>query len=207
MLCPVDSARMNQLQSGTVQYEGCPSCSGVWFGPRHLATLDLPAHLRPRSLKALALMQGKPGGKIRYCDDCDKTLLAATIENVAVDICPSCGGAWLDASVFGSVLSWYEERQKNKKKDDGYDDRPDDDSSPAEAEGRSSAASETSEPWHGAAPISARESVTTDSDGGIIAAVIDFMSTICDGLGTIVGAVGDGLSSIGDAVGDMDMDG
>src|SRR5262245_35425759 len=110
MQCPVDLTRLNLRQSGTVQYAGCPSCNGVWFGPRHLATLDLPENLRARSLKALAAGRGLGDSMSRRCADCGKTLRAATIENVNVDLCPECGGAWLGESVFKDVLAWYQQR-------------------------------------------------------------------------------------------------
>ena len=205
MLCPMHRIAMLSQQSGGVQFECCSTCNGVWFGPRHLLTLDLPPNLYPKGLRAFALASSQAlPSPAAACDDCGKDLLSATIEGVGVNICPSCGGAWLPAMEFERVLAWYEGRRKNKDDGADYDPGPSDqDPSQRRDDGGTASADE----WHGSDRVPAASSEACGPDEGTLTALIDYVSMVCRGVGNVASAIGDAASAIGDAIGDADFDG
>jgi Zn-finger nucleic acid-binding protein len=196
MLCPTDKTAMLSQQREDVQYECCPTCNGVWFGPRHLLTLDLPPDLYPKGLKAFALANGQAHDtEVTVCHDCGTGLLNVTIEGIGVDICPSCGGAWLPAKEFDRVLAWYEERRKKNDGDADYEqDSTDHDSSKQRKEDDFVPIDQV----HVADGEPSSSDEDCGPDEGTLTAVIDFVSAVCKGVGDVVSFVGKVASALAD---------
>jgi len=97
MLCPRCKSNLIVVEYGGIELDWCPACEGLWFDRGEmelLAThrgagsssldLDRPARTSERPLK---------------CPLCRKSMDKRQLgerEPVVADICPACGGLWLD---------------------------------------------------------------------------------------------------------------
>ena len=109
-LCPRDGAELEAREHLEVAYLACRRCGGLWFGRDDLTRLEIrtPKGSRPPSMPA-AEPQRQPQGAARCI--CQGHPLMALIDRygVTLDVCPACGGLWLDAGEIERILQCYEE--------------------------------------------------------------------------------------------------
>jgi Zn-finger nucleic acid-binding protein len=73
-------------------FASCRHCDGLWFTQEAIDKGGKP-ELPPRSKSPLA--NGSTNAN-RTCPQCSVKLTAETVRGVVIDICPECGGVWLD---------------------------------------------------------------------------------------------------------------
>lgn len=97
MICPRCKSSLIVVEYEDIELDWCPSCEGLWFdrgemelvashlgGARSALRFDRPARTGERTLK---------------CPLCRKSMdkrLLGEREPVVADVCPTCGGLWLD---------------------------------------------------------------------------------------------------------------
>lgn len=90
--CP-DDGHMLQIESNTpVPFASCRHCDGLWFTREAMESggrPQLPPPGKPRR-------SAEPSGTSRTCPQCAVRLDAVPVDDVLIDVCPSCGGIWLD---------------------------------------------------------------------------------------------------------------
>ena len=90
--CPDDAHMLHIAIEGRVTFAVCRHCDGVWFSREAIEgpdTVRLPEPAnRPRKNKRAA--------DVRRCAQCAVPLDAEDVDGVVIDVCPQCGGVWLD---------------------------------------------------------------------------------------------------------------
>lgn len=70
----------------------CRHCDGVWFSRKDIEGPDI-ARLPEKSSKP---RKTTPPWSTRTCPQCAARLKPENVDGVVIDICPNCGGVWLD---------------------------------------------------------------------------------------------------------------
>jgi Zn-finger nucleic acid-binding protein len=90
--CPDDGHLLRTTNQTPVPFATCRHCDGLWFSyeaihSRKRATLPAGSQVKRKSLAG----QGN-----RKCPQCANKLQPEEVEDVVIDVCPECGGVWLD---------------------------------------------------------------------------------------------------------------
>jgi Zn-finger nucleic acid-binding protein len=89
---PDDATVLQLATEGRVTFAVCRHCDGAWFSHEAIEGPDrarLPERTnRPR--------KNAPSPAVRSCPQCAVPLDAEKIDDVLIDVCPKCGGVWLD---------------------------------------------------------------------------------------------------------------
>ena len=90
--CPDDGDLLQAQQSNGVPFASCRLCDGLWFSRDAIdrgGKPSLPAASKSRSARVSSKAD-------RACPECRVKLDAEPVNNVVIDVCPRCGGVWLD---------------------------------------------------------------------------------------------------------------
>ena len=95
---------MDSMTMVGVEFECCPSCTGVWLDRGELKTLT-----RSRGGSSLAVDVVKDRRTNFMCPKCKPASVLYEgdhnlEEDFLLDICPSCNGIWFDRGEFPSLL-------------------------------------------------------------------------------------------------------
>lgn len=107
--CPKCDSVLDRQVVRRVEVDLCSACGGIWLDRGELVKLKIMAGRR--TLKTLQkpreLVRKVPptSGRVRLpCPVCDGTLSPLYVNEVAVDICGSCRGLWLDNGELDPVI-------------------------------------------------------------------------------------------------------
>jgi Zn-finger nucleic acid-binding protein len=90
--CPDDGHLLQANDKGAVAYATCRHCDGLWFTKEAIESKK-PATLPGRSNPNRGNVLPKHG---RACPQCAIKLEPVNVDDVVIDVCPQCGGVWLD---------------------------------------------------------------------------------------------------------------
>lgn len=90
--CPDDGHLLQTNEHSPVPFASCRHCDGLWFTHDAIEKGGKPT-LPPAARSALPNPAPTPK---RACPHCSERLNAETVNDHVIDICPSCGGVWLD---------------------------------------------------------------------------------------------------------------
>jgi Zn-finger nucleic acid-binding protein len=93
--CPDDGHLLVTHHDSPVPFAACRHCDGLWFTREAIdagGTPQLPPVGTRRS-------RTTPAAE-RACPQCMVTLHAEPVDEVVIDICPTCGGVWLDVGEY-----------------------------------------------------------------------------------------------------------
>lgn len=117
MTCPRCAAELKSATTRGVRYRRCPKCGGSWFPADKLRVLkdkaaggdyrwieidlwkDREKFRAGRQEKLVCPRDKQTMTTVRYGDS-----------TVRVDICPACGGIWLDAKEYAKITKYLEHR-------------------------------------------------------------------------------------------------
>lgn len=90
--CPDDGHLLRASDKGPVPYAMCRHCDGLWF------TKEAIENKKPATLPERSRQNRKqaPPKDSRQCPQCAIKLHAENVDDVVIDVCPKCGGVWLD---------------------------------------------------------------------------------------------------------------
>lgn len=92
-------------------YRACGRCGGLWLSRENLTRLELRA---PKGSGPPAIPAPAPSNVPEEAARCicpGRPLMALVDRyGVTVDVCPSCGGVWLDPGEIDRILQCYAER-------------------------------------------------------------------------------------------------
>jgi uncharacterized protein len=97
MLCPRCKSSLIVLEYEGIELDWCPSCEGLWFDR---GEMELIATHSGVEYSALGFdSQASTTERTLKCPLCRKSMdkrILGQREPVVADICPACGGLWLD---------------------------------------------------------------------------------------------------------------
>jgi Zn-finger nucleic acid-binding protein len=94
--CPDDGHLLEAHQGTPVPFASCRHCDGLWFTRDAIDKGEKPV-LPPASRQRRTTVSLTTN---RACPKCSVKLDPETVDDVVIDVCPSCGGVWLDAGEF-----------------------------------------------------------------------------------------------------------
>jgi hypothetical protein len=108
--CPKCSTVLDRKVVVQVEVDLCPSCGGIWLDPGELERLKQSAHLRDVDLLRQFAGEGRrvpPTSRAVKlpCPVCEGRLTALELGEVAIDVCESCRGIWLDRGELQATLA------------------------------------------------------------------------------------------------------
>jgi hypothetical protein len=122
MKCPACDNNLSPLTVGNLTVDVCHgACGGIWFDAFELQRVDEPHELAGESLVNVdrdPSLHLDPARK-RACPKCDgiklKRHFFSAKRRVEVDLCPGCGGYWLDAGELDKIRDEMEETAQEKE--------------------------------------------------------------------------------------------
>lgn len=102
--CPKCRVKLDTMKMLGVEFENCPSCTGVWLDRGELAALT-----RSRGGKALRVEVLNQKRTKFVCPKCRPAAILFEgnhnlAEDFQLDICAKCQGIWFDRGEFPSLL-------------------------------------------------------------------------------------------------------
>ncbi len=99
--CPGCGGQLRQVAIGPATIDGCDACGGCWFDGEELKQVAaLPGEpLEAMEMEFGAGLSASSGGGSGKCPRCKEPLQVKRLKqarDVDLDVCPSCGGMWLD---------------------------------------------------------------------------------------------------------------
>ena len=110
--CPADGAALDRYAFSRIEFEGCPTCHGMWLDKDELRKLknkinDGELHWLNREVndieKTTVISSSRP------CPKCPSSKLRSVMfgqSGVVIDWCPDCQGIWLDRSEYDSISEY-----------------------------------------------------------------------------------------------------
>ncbi len=106
MKCPRCKADLIVVEFDDIELDSCPECGGLWFDR---GEMELLAEKCGCTVEALSARSGSHVEEARLkCPTCRRIMnksLFGDAEPVVGDVCPYCGGLWLDAGELLQVLA------------------------------------------------------------------------------------------------------
>jgi len=106
MKCPRCKSELIVVEFDDIELDSCPECGGLWFDR---GEMELLASKCGCAVEALSARSGSNVEEARLkCPTCRRTMnksLFGQGEPVVGDVCPFCGGLWLDAGELLQVLA------------------------------------------------------------------------------------------------------
>jgi len=108
MRCPCDAGELEKrLYEGDVEVDRCPVCEGMWLDKGELERIqESRAHDHTSELSRMPDLVGREyelarqkRQRPRNCPCCGEEMTAREYgycSQVLIDVCPACGGLWLD---------------------------------------------------------------------------------------------------------------
>src|SRR5687767_8741021 len=90
--CPDDGHLLRAIETASVPFASCRHCDGLWFTQDAIDKGGKPA-LPPVSERQPAKRSTQAK---RACPQCSVGMVAENVDDVVIDVCPACGGVWLD---------------------------------------------------------------------------------------------------------------
>ncbi len=127
MNCPACSAKLSQIDANGLSLDVCTdSCGGAWFDAHELEKVDEMHEpvdsrvLRPLTNQNVAVDRNKK----RNCPKCVDQILKCHLEDPAndlfIDLCTKCEGAWLDFAELDVVRAKNSANQERSAVIDDY---------------------------------------------------------------------------------------
>lgn len=115
------------------EYDECPRCNAQWFDAGELRQILASAGLQFEEKRLLTDLQlptqcrscqrpSLPGEvQCRFCKEplglfCPRDgrpMLIAHLDDIELDLCPSCGGLWFDGEEFSALFDQVQQGKKN----------------------------------------------------------------------------------------------
>jgi Zn-finger nucleic acid-binding protein len=90
--CPDDGHLLQANTKGRVPFAACRHCDGVWFTKE-----AIHSRLRAALPEVRKSSRKKPAPKSsRACPQCSSKLDLENVDGVVINVCPQCGGVWLE---------------------------------------------------------------------------------------------------------------
>jgi len=106
--CPVcgqQMQRFNYAINTGVFLDRCPQKHGIWLDPGELEQVQIVMEEFDREYDMASSEEAPEVHGAKVCPRCDVPLAEFTYENVTLDRCPKCGGAWLDGEELAEVVA------------------------------------------------------------------------------------------------------
>lgn len=117
MECPRDQHALIVRHHEGCAYEGCPDCGGHFLEPGLLRqTLGLEAHDSAEQIRESRL----PTGTLRCPIDATPRRILIH-DGVEIDLCPDCGGVWLDPGELEAIARRRPRRNNREERHSGND--------------------------------------------------------------------------------------
>jgi hypothetical protein len=121
MKCPACKGELRKKNAGNMELDVClGGCGGIWFDQNELGRVSAMAATSLHSIWALKknpVVLSEP----RLCPRCEGQILDrrwySDEKTIEVDVCPKCGGIWLDDGEFTKI---YREVQAPKISPPGW---------------------------------------------------------------------------------------
>lgn len=117
MNCPACTLPLTHLLIEDVEVDVCHGgCGGLWFDNFELGKFDEPHELS--AAEELLLIPADPSVEVDYqakrrCPKCDVPMMrqfCSPLRRTQVDVCPGCGGNWLDVGELTQVRAEFREK-------------------------------------------------------------------------------------------------
>jgi uncharacterized protein len=110
--CPVDDAALDRYVLSRIEFEGCPTCHGMWLDKDELRKLknkvnDGQLHWFNREVNDIE--RTSMISSSRVCPKCPSSKLRSVMfghSGVVIDWCSDCQGIWLDRSEYDSICEY-----------------------------------------------------------------------------------------------------
>lgn len=106
MNCPRCQTPLIIVEYEDIELDWCSACGGLWFNRGEMDLLALKMGLPP-----VRFAPAPPGNardeKMLKCPECNRRMDKRLLEedhSTVVDVCPHCGGLWLDHGELEQVL-------------------------------------------------------------------------------------------------------
>ena len=122
MNCPACDNELSPMTVGNLTVDVCRGgCGGIWFDAFELQRVDEPKETAGERLAGIERdpsLRLDPGRK-RPCPRCAgiklKRHFFSAKRRVEIDLCPGCGGHWLDAGELDKIREEVEETARDKE--------------------------------------------------------------------------------------------
>jgi hypothetical protein len=127
MRCPKDGSELLERRyEADIFVDLCPSCGGIWLDESKLEAveyarqrdyseeLDQPPDL---GYNAFELARSRADAPL-YCPTCSLEMERreyARCSQVLIDVCPHCGGIWLDKGELAAIEIFFEREEKEAR--------------------------------------------------------------------------------------------
>jgi len=106
MKCPRCKSLLIVVEFHDIELDWCPACEGLWFdsGEMELVT----AQMRGTVDEQVPQRKADTSEKRLKCPECNKTMekrLLGDAQPVVADVCPVCGGLWLDHGELEQIVN------------------------------------------------------------------------------------------------------
>ena len=110
--CPADGAALDRYVLSRIEFEGCPTCHGMWLDKDELRKLknkvnDGQLHWLNREVNDIE--RTSMISSSRVCPKCPSSKLRSVMfghSGVVIDWCSDCQGIWLDRSEYDSICEY-----------------------------------------------------------------------------------------------------
>lgn len=107
MKCPACKGELRKKNAGNMELDVClGGCGGIWFDQNELGQVSAMAATSLHSIWALK-MNPVVLSEPRLCPRCAGQVLDrkwySDEKTVEIDVCPTCGGIWLDDGEFSKI--------------------------------------------------------------------------------------------------------
>ncbi len=113
--CPSCSKQMRATEWEGIRLFDCDKCRGLWVDERQLTALfqsEPPEELINPKVRRVSFYKTQEGR--RSCPKCRKTLKVKKVEEVPIERCEYCKGAWLEHGEFHALRSvWLNDPDQN----------------------------------------------------------------------------------------------
>ncbi len=117
MNCPACAQPLTKLHVEDVEVDACEGgCGGLWFDNFELARFDEPHELP--AAEELMTVPMDPSVEVDYhakrmCPKCSVPMMrhyCSTQRRTQVDVCPQCGGNWLDTGELAQLRAEFQQK-------------------------------------------------------------------------------------------------
>lgn len=103
----MDKKVLGVHRHGQIELQVCRDCNGVWLTHEQLATNCVSGETLPPASRRKPEAPRSHRTIRRACSQCVVPLRPQVVESVEIDLCPVCGGIWLDPGEFDAVHNWH----------------------------------------------------------------------------------------------------
>lgn len=102
--CPRDRTALVKVVEGDCAVHACADDGGIWIPARSLKPFTKAENAPLPEDTAIALAFGAPEDGSALCPEDGTTMRLRTHCATTIDLCPKCGGVWLDAGEVGRTF-------------------------------------------------------------------------------------------------------